>query len=317
MNHMGWIFLKSAALTEGTRFGQRTVTQLRRTLRLVVLASVFGNAASAQQRDDVACDQSTSTSCGLSEEQIEFLHRSQLATEKYQRLAAAVADGFQPVGADAPAMGRHWVNMVRLSDGEIDAASPEILMYAVVNGRDSLVGIGFGYAFGPNEYTSPPANPFPPEAWHSHSGRLDIESHRTDHQADGLHGTGPLAHGREPTAGISFLHVWVRPENPAGVIEPNNWALPYIRLGLARPEDATPEADRAVSLVSMGADFFITRAKLFTELGPAPAGGWVEALRRAETEANAWWRARPEGPISSPEIDWLGHLWRRLGLNGL
>ncbi|MDE2827063.1 MAG: hypothetical protein OXL40_07100 [Bacteroidota bacterium] len=284
---------------------------------LPVLVMILANTTYAQENDEVSCVQPESSWCELSDEQAEFLHQSRQATLPYLSLTAAVADGFRPVGADAPAMGRHWVNFARLFDGEINAAKPEILMYADVDGRDSLVGIGFGYAVGRETQASFPANPFPPDAWHRHSGSLDMESHRTDHEDGGPHDPRLTIHSHEAEAAVSVLHSWVWIDNPAGVLEPNNWALPYVRLGLSRPENTSPEADRALSLSSIGAEFFIARAELFPELGPAPSGGWAEALRRAEAEIKTWWHARPEGPLASSEVEWLGRLWKRSGLKGL
>ena len=286
-------------------------------LCLTVMVAILGNTAYAQEQDEVSCVQPVSSWCELSEEQAEFLRLSRLATRPYLSLATAVADGFRPVGADAPAMGRHWVNFARLFDDDINAAEPEILMYADVNGRDSLVGIAFGYVVSREAHASPPASPFPPDAWHRHSGSLDKESHRTDHEDGGLHNAEFAPHTGEAAAAVSVLHSWVWIDNPASVLEPNNWALPYVRLGLSRPENTTPEADRALSLASKGAEFFIVRAQLFPESGPAPSSGWVEALRRAEAEVNAWWQARPEGRLASSEVEWLAGLWKRSGLNGL
>ena len=124
-----------------------------------------------------------------------------------------------------------------------------------------------------------------------------MESHRTDHEDGGLHNAELTPHTREAAAAVSVLHTWVWIDNPAGVLEPNNWALPYVRLGLSRPKNATPEADRALSLASMGADFFIVRADLFPESGPAPSGGWAEAFRRAEAGVSAWWPRPSRGPL--------------------
>lgn len=308
---------RSAAIAHGRRFGQRILTALQRTLRLAVLAPVVVSAASAQQARDMACAPHPPVLCALPADQARFLYLGQLAARRYHQPEAAVADGFQPLGADAPAMGRHWLQLVRLSDGIIDPERPELLMYAEVGGRDSLVGFGFGFAFGPGGSPAPPGNPFPAEAWHSHSGRLDVESHRIDHEGSGMHKANLAAHEPGSAAGVSFLHAWVRPGNPAGVLEPNNWALPYLRLGLDRPAAATAGADLAISLLSVGADFFITRAGLFPELGPGPAGGWAETLGRAEIEVRGWWRSREEGPLTTPEVHWLGQLWKRYGLNGL
>lgn len=291
----------------------------RRGIPLAVLLSALGDAGHTQGQDHAPCESSMSSWCGLSEGQAEFLRRGRIATEAYRRLAAAVADGFRPMGADAPAMGRHWVSFERLFDGEIDAERPEILMYAMVDGRESLVGIGFGYVAGAGEDSAPPANPFHPDAWHRHSGRLDMESHRMDHIGPGLGGAGPAAREGEAGAGVSVLHAWVWVENPAGVLEPNNWALPYSRLALSRPESTTPEADRALSLASGGADFLIARAEFFTDPGSGLTGDRAEVLRQAETlrqaeaEVSAWWRARLYGPLTPSEVEWLGEVWRGLG----
>lgn len=292
---------------------------------LASLAAWLCWSCGAQGQEHSSCGQPFPSWCGLSAEQADFLLVSRHATERYQDPSAAMADGFRPVGADAPAMGRHWVSLTRLFDGEIDPARPEILMYAVVDGHETLVGIGFGYVVGSGNGKAPPPNPFEGDAWHVHSGRLDMESHDTDHGGGRPHGAEseprhvPASrndHGHE-NAGIAVLHAWVPVENPAGVIEPNNWALPYLRLGLPRPDGATPEADRAISLASLGGEFFMGRARLFARQDSGPAAGWAAALRRAETEVVEWWHARSTGPLTPDQIEWLDDLWRRFGLMGL
>lgn len=289
----------------------------RRGIPLAVLLWALGDVGHAQGPDHAPCELSASSWCELSEEQTDFLRRGRRATEVYHRFAVAVADGFRPMGADAPAMGRHWVNFERLFDGEIDAERPEILMYAIVDGRESLVGLAYGYVARPGGDAAPPANPFHPGAWHRHSGRLDMESHRTDHVGPGLPDTRPAAREGEAGAGVSVLHAWVWVENPAGVLEPNNWALPYSRLKLSRPENATEEADRALSLASNGADFFTAREELFTGPRSSLADDRAEALRHAKAEVSAWWRARRKGPLTLSEVEWLGQVWRRLGMQSV
>ena len=288
-----------------------------RTLCWFVLLAVWSwDPGGAQGQDPPSCERALASWCPLSAEQAEFLAASRRATRAYEDPQAAVADGFRPVGADAPAMGRHWVILARLFDGEIDPAKPEILMYAVVDGRETLVGIGFGYVVDSEAGKEAPPNPFEPDSWHVHSGRIDMESHRTDHEGGGLHGAESVVGGREGP-GVSVLHAWVGVENPAGAIEPSNWALPYHRLGVSRPDGATPESDRAISLVSSGAGFFIERARLFADPGSAPESGWTAALQGAEAEVTEWWETRPAGPLSSEEVEWLGRLWTRFGLLGL
>ena len=292
--------------------------RVNRTIPLVLLFWGLGDAGRAQGQDRrESCEASPPSWCALSVEQAEFLRHTRSATEAYRNAAAAMAGGFRPVGADAPAMGRHWVNLPRLFDGRIDAAEPEILTYAVVGGRETLVGVGFAYVVDRRADPDPPPNPFEADAWHVHSGRLDMESHRMDHVGEGLPGTQSVAHGREAAGGVSVLHAWIWADNPAGVLQPNNWALPYVRLGLSRPFYATLEADRAISLASLGAEFFLASAELLGEpLDSGPAAGWREALRRAEAEVAEWWRTRPGRPLTLAEVEWLGNLWRRFAPAG-
>ena len=239
---------------------------------LAMLLWVFGATAAMGQGHG-----SDGVPTGLTAAQVRFLDEAQRATARYLRVEHAIADGFQPVGADAPAMGRHWLNIPRLFDESIEPAKPEVLMYASVDGVDSLVGISFAYAVAPGYQASAPENPFRPDAWHLHSGRLELESHRTDHVGHGLPAAGAAAHGHGDRAGVMVLHVWGWVENPAGVLEPNNWVLPYTRLGLSRPQYATAEADRALSLASDGAAFFAARAVLFPELAKSKAAGLAAA----------------------------------------
>ena len=284
---------------------------------LVSLAvGLWGAAGSVEGQDGASCGLPDPSWCGLSARQADFLLAGRRAAEPYQDLAVAVVDGFRPVGASAPAMGRHWISLARLFDGKIDPGSPDILMYASVDGRETLVGIAYGYVAGSGDRRAPPPNPFEPDEWHVHSGRLDLESHGTDHDKHALPIGESVVHTGEE-AGVSVLHAWMQVANPAGVIEPNNWFLPYFRVGQSRPEDATPEADRAISLVSMGAGFFIERARLFADGGSGQESDWTAALRAAEAEVIEWWQSRTVGALGPDDVEWLGNLWIRFGLQGL
>lgn len=279
-------------------------------IAVVLALSGLGAPDGVGGQDGVARVHSLFGSCPLTEEQCEFLHSSRRATERYHSTASAMADGFRPVGADAPAMGRHWFNLTRLFDGRIDAEKPEVLTYAVVEGREILVGVGFAYIVGLRGGAAPPKNPFEPGPWHIHSGTIDLESHRIDHVGGGLQGSDSASHGRDPRPGVSLLHAWLWVDNPVGLLEPNNWNLPYFRLGLSRPPGATIDTDRAVSLASSGAEFFMERAELFAEPDSRPTT--TEALRVAATEVDEWWRGRLPGPLTADEVEWLGNLWRHI-----
>ncbi len=282
------------------------MTGHRLAVPVVLFLGSLAGSGSAGGQNHSPCDIAPASLCTLSAAQTVFLLDSRRATAPYESPAAAYADGYRPIGSDAPAMGRHWVSLGRLFDGKIESARPELLTYALVDGRETLVGIGFAYVVDPDASRPPPPSPFEPSFWHVHSGRLDMESHRMNHAGGGLAGHEAISRGREAGHGVSVLHAWVWVENPAGVLAPNNWTLPYFRVGLARPADATPEADRAMSLASVGSGFFIDRAELF----PDPGSAWSPAsLRDAETEVREWWRARPPGPLTSTEVEWLGELW--------
>ena len=71
------------------------------------------------------------------------------ATEKYQDVAAAEADGYHLLfgcvsGPDSGAMGLHYVNLGLVGDGELDPAKPEIVIYEPTpSGKLKLVGADF------------------------------------------------------------------------------------------------------------------------------------------------------------------------------
>ena len=71
------------------------------------------------------------------------------ATERYQDVEAAKADGYQlqfgcVSGSDAGAMGMHFVNGPLVGDGELDPTRPEIVIYEPLpNGKLKLIGADF------------------------------------------------------------------------------------------------------------------------------------------------------------------------------
>lgn len=70
------------------------------------------------------------------------------ATARYHDVDAAVAAGYAPtehcVATPAGAMGRHYVNMDLVLDGQLDPARPEVLLYAPQpDGSPRLVGVEY------------------------------------------------------------------------------------------------------------------------------------------------------------------------------
>lgn len=160
------------------------------------------------------------------------------ATRRYHAASVALADGFRPVGEDSPAMGRHWVNPARLFSRDVSAERPAILMYIDVEGQAVLTGIAYAVPL-EDLATVSSAIPAPLEAWHVHTGALAAESHKPDHISN-----PPMS----DDTGVAVLHAWVWTENPAGLFAPDNWKLPWLRLGLLPPLDAPVAAAKAIAL---------------------------------------------------------------------
>jgi hypothetical protein len=229
-----------------------------------------------------------------------FLARVRAGTEKYRDLQTAVAEGYRPIGPEAPAMGRHWVQPGLLVATRFDPDHPPLLEYASIRGRAVLVGVAYALPLGPDE--SPPDFPAGRTAWHSHTGSLADEGFRLTHDD---------AHAMHPGERVAVLHVWVWLDNPAGPFVPVNWALPYVRAGL-EPRSATDETAKALSLGDGGAGFWESALTRALDATPAEADA-VHTVLAAYSDTVAAWRARrPSGlTLADDEAAWLDALWGR------
>ena len=126
------------------------------------------------------------------------------ATEKYQNVAAAEADGYALMfgcvsGPDDGAMGLHYVNLSLVVDGVLDPRKPEIIIYEPqANGRLQMIGADF-LVF--------------KEAWHAAN-------------TDTPQLMGQLLHlfespNRFGLPDFYTLHVWAWKQNPKGAFV--NW----------------------------------------------------------------------------------------------
>lgn len=182
----------------------------------------------------------------LPPETMAFVEEVRSATLRYHDQAAAIADGYRLIGDDFPGMGEHWIHIGLLFDGVYHAARPEFLSYARVGGKARLLGVA--YALPLLEGEKPPDEPAGREAWHAHSGSLDEETFVPHHHVH----SGHANHGPR----LVMVHAWVWLANPEGLFAADNWAIPFLRLGLepATGEDAVA-AGKALSLLS-GADAY-------------------------------------------------------------
>jgi hypothetical protein len=120
------------------------------------------------------------------------------ATQQYADVNAATAASYQPLfgcvtGPDHGAMGIHYINLVLVGDGEIDAAHPEALIYEPENGALRLVGV---------EYIVDAA------AW--------LAKHNTPPQLDGQAFQLVNSPNRYGLPAFFELHVWAWRDNPLG-----------------------------------------------------------------------------------------------------
>jgi hypothetical protein len=232
-----------------------------------------------------------------------FLDRARAATEKYRDQRVAITDGYRAIGAEAPAMGQHWLHPGLLVAARFDVEHPAILEYVTVQGQPVLAGVGYALPLEPGGL--PPESPAGRAAWHSHAGGVEEESVRLSHDE---------THAEHHAERVAVLHAWVRVDNPAGPFAPLNWALPFVRAGLEPSAAFHAEAPaKALSLDAKGAAFW--------EMGLARAldadSDDIRAMHRVLTAyadtVEAWRAQRPASPrVSGAEAAWLDGLWGRL-----
>lgn len=228
-----------------------------------------------------------------------FVARARLATERYKDITVAVADNYVRVGPDFPAMGEHWVNGELIMKGGMDPR-PAILTYVMVGGRPALLGAVYALVLHRGE--QPP--PIPAGAqWHDHVGTIDEES---------------LLFGHDHMAGdedvrLAVMHAWIWTPNPAGMFATDNWALPFVRLGVSPPEHLTWQASRAAALLAGAASYY---DRLFAAAGAlddreSPAVSDVVERHRAIVQR--WWDSRPPASqVSAADEAQLHTMWVQL-----
>jgi hypothetical protein len=229
-----------------------------------------------------------------------FVACAREATARYRDQAAAILDGYRPIGRDFPAMGEHWIRITLVFDGRFDPGRPEVLTYATVRGRPRLTGVAYALPLQPGE--TPPAGPGGAESWHDHFSTIEDET-VMDHQ----HGPHPAG----DTPRIAMMHAWIWTDNPEGMFAADNWAIPFMKLGLARPEAAPPAAGRALSLLTGGQDYF---ERVIAAAAPARKDDRTASAALAEARAAVERIAREAGgeSLSDQDAAALEGVWRAM-----
>ncbi len=234
-----------------------------------------------------------------------FLSEAHAAAERLSDLSAAIARGYRRLGPDFPGMGEHWIHPRRLVTGRVVASEPPVLTYTRIGDEKVLTGVAYAVPLAAGQ--APPSTPLGPGIWHDHASSLDEEVLLLD---------SPASHaaGGENAARVAMFHVWIRPENPAGLVAQNNWALPFARLGLPVPDPLDPRTARAASLVGEGREYYTTLIRRAAG-ADGPDGERIEIAVSAASDRVA---ALVSGRTALGEEDcrrlaetWTG-LWTRL-----
>jgi hypothetical protein len=235
-----------------------------------------------------------------------FLQEVQASLGRFEDPGEAILSGYRPLGPDFPGMGEHWVNGPRALAGPLDPSRPAVLTYLESAGDRILTGAAFVTVLAPED--PPLAFPFP-GAWHDHSGSVDEETLALS-PASALH-----PRPNEPR--IAMLHVWTHLANPHGPFAQDNWAVPFVRLGLPVPDAPSAEAGKALFLASDGDLYYhrlvATLATLTPEEDRAVAAVMARGRRRVEGLLNV--NTSRLAPVEDDELlDRLEGIWHTLWL---
>ncbi len=261
-------------------------------LAVATLALATASFASEPARpSDLAVDRAT---------QQRFADLVRESTAKYRDRSRAVADGYRLIGRDFPGMGEHWVHVGLLFDGVYEPTRPEFLSYVTIDGQPTLLGVAYGLPLLGGE--SPPDGPAGKDAWHDHVGTLDEETLLPHHHHSGHGGQGPR---------LAMLHAWVWLTNPDGLFAADNWAIPFVRLGLAPPRAPCQSAAKALSLLT-GGDEYVADAVARAQGEMQAAPGVRAAIGRARGRVEGVLPAHRSDPAESAELEALGPLWDQM-----
>lgn len=225
-----------------------------------------------------------------------LLAQVRIATEPYVDRNVAIAAGYRRVGPDIPSMGEHWLNPKLIVEGKFDVSRPQLLTYLKIDGRPVLTGVVYGIPLRQGE--SPP-DAFGPEAsWHEHNGSIDEEGLLPEH-----HNTPSAKVGTR----VAFLHAWIRVPGSEPVFSAENWAIPFLRLGIPVPDQFPNGAARALSLIADGKKYF---ADLLGPAAQQSASSLDETSSAAESILD---RAKADGRSLDPgDLARLDAAWQRL-----
>jgi len=230
-----------------------------------------------------------------------FADRARAATAKYRDREVAIADGYRLIGDDFPGMGEHWIHIGLVFDAAYEPTRPEVLTYVTLGGAPQLLGIAYALPLLDGEV--PPDEPAGREAWHAHAGSVDDETLAPHH-----HRSGHADHGPR----LAMVHAWVWLANPEGLFAADNWAIPFLRLGLEAPQQAAPEAGKALSLLTGGAAYVARVVRAATAPGTLDEKALQAVIDRGSKKAAELVEQRSGTRLAPDGIAALGAAWQAM-----
>jgi hypothetical protein len=231
------------------------------------------------------------------QDELGFVERARAGTEKYRDQSAAVIDGYRRIGRDFPAMGEHWIRINLLFDGKIEAEHPEFLTYIQVLGKPRLLGTAYALPLLPGE-SSPD---FPVRAaWHDHFRTVEDETILPHHHLSANAANLPR---------LAMLHAWIWAPNPDGMFAADNWAIPYMRLGIEPPVNQPRSAALVLSLLNGGAQYFATVIDKAASLNSKQRTGINSSLAAATSAAEDIIARHTDGNLTVRELGKLSTAW--------
>jgi len=227
-----------------------------------------------------------------------FFDRARIGAARFRDVSVAQAEGYRPIGPDAPGMGRHYVNPLLVMRGQVTPDRPQAISYARMG--DSLVLVAVAWVVPIDAHGGPPAIAGTEGLWHAHSRSVIEEGNLFGHEMSTVEGAG---------SGVVMLHAWVALANDAGPYAPDNWRLPFFRHGLTTPRSPTEAEAKALGLADDTEGFYGAQ---FAHHGAA-RDRVTAALGHHTGEILDWLAALPGGTmLSEKDLKWLGAQWKRI-----
>ena len=188
------------------------------TRLLAVLGACAASTIQAQTHDMAGMQHHTPAGVSLlARRQIDSVAK---AVQSLGTPDAAEKAGLHSAFGWIPTMGVHWVSRGQMMNGrQTDKTKPSQLMFSKIGGKDSLVGIAYGYITADNDTVRP---------------RCSMARRR---------GTSTRI-SRRIGLTLVMLHVWFVP-SPEGPFAGTNPNLPFWALGLSTPDSTRMAKDAA------------------------------------------------------------------------